>query len=222
MKRLKPYDIVLLAPPLWRSSLRQIACHVVAIDACEAALEPINPDDLERLPVALPDMFMTFTHGGSLVALKGDLIVKSALASGSDARTTPDVRFRVTDGVHTPAVSAQLPLCAPVGLRRVSAAGEKQREQFHSQTIQLTPDRLQLEPLTERVDIGDALEVELSLPGSERPVRGIANVVDAGVDGITVEYRNISRPERGRLVTFIFNCHREALRLYKAEQRLYR
>jgi hypothetical protein len=220
MKRLKPYDIVLLAPPLWRSSLRQIACHVVAVDASEAALEPIAPDDLDRLPVALPDMFMTFTHGGSLVALKGDLIVKSQLAGGD--RETRDVRFRVTDGVHTPAQSARLPLCAPVAVRRIGESGEKQAEPALTQTVQITPDRLLLEPMSTEVDLGDAFEIELSLPGSERPVRGIADVIDAGYDGITVEYRSISRAERARLVTFIFNCHREALRLYKAEQRLHR
>jgi hypothetical protein len=218
MKRLKPYDIVLLAPPLWRSSLRQIACHVVAVDASEAALEPINPVDVDRLPVALPDMFMTFTHGGSLVALKGDLIVKSQLMGGD--RETPDVRFRVTDGVHSPARSAQLPLCAPVAVRPVSEPGEQRKEAMHAQTIQITPDRLLLEPMTPEVAVGDDVEVELALPGSERPIRGVASVVDSSFDGVTVEFTHIARAERGRLVTFIFNCHREALRLYRAEQRL--
>jgi hypothetical protein len=219
MKRLKPYDIVLLAPPLWRSNLRHIACHVVAVDAGEAALEPLDPADLDRLPVALPDIFMTFTHGGSLVALRGDLVVKSQLAGG--VGETPDLRFRVTDGVHRPGHSAQLPMCAPVIVRPISEAGEEEHDAVHAQTIQVTADRMLLEPMTHRFELGDVVETELSLPGSERPIRGIAAVVDAGFDGVMLEYRHIARAERGRLVTFIFNCHREALRLYKAEQRLH-
>jgi hypothetical protein len=214
VKRLKPYDIVLLAPPIWRSNLRHIACHVVAVDANEAALEPIDPNDLERLPVALPDMFMTFTHGGALIALKGDLVVKSQLAGGRD------VRFRVTDGVHTPAQSAQLPLCAPAEVRLMAEDGEKRRDPEHTQTIQITPDQLLLEPMAQKLEIGDAVAVGVTLPGSERPVRGVADVVDSGFDGVTVRFRHITDAERGRIVTFIFNCHREALRLYREEQRL--
>lgn len=219
MKRLKPYDIVLLAPPMWRSNLRHIACHVVAVDASEAALEPIEAKDMDRLPVAVPDMFMTFTHGGALVALKGDLIVKSQLAGGD--RETADVRFRVTDGVHTPARSAQLPLCAPVAVHPLSDAGDTENDAVHTQTIQITPDRLLLEPATEQFEVGDVVVTEISLPGSERPVRGIANVVDVGFDGVMAEYVSISSAERGRLVTFIFNCHREALRLYREEQQMH-
>lgn len=227
MKRLKAYDVVLLAPPLWRSSLGQVACHVVAVDADEVALEPLDPDDLARLPVVLPDMFMTFTHDGTLVALKGELMLRSTFKVDKGAAEARDLRFRVTDGVHSPARDgSRLPLCAPIAL--IPAADEQGSGAVRleadgaveTQTIHITADRLLVEPLGDAIAPGSLVGVELALPGSDRPLTAVAVVLESDGDGTVVQFRDITRTERARLVTFIFECHREALRLYTAERRL--
>lgn len=220
MRRLKPYDIVLVAPPAWRSSMRQIACQVVGVDHGQAALEPLERRDIARLPAAIGDVYMTFAHDGNFIALRGDLVLKSALRVGTEgdmADERPDLRFRVTDGVHFPPRDAlSLPLCAPVTLTALEGAAP--RAQLHTQTISVTGDGMLVEGWD--VELGDRVETELVLPGSSKPVPGVAQLVPTGEDGVMLAYEHIGRADRERLVTFIFDCHREALRLHKAEQRL--
>jgi hypothetical protein len=134
---------------------------VLAVIESGAALHPLGID-LAVLPERAEDVFLTFVHRGQLVGLKGALTWRGHEGS---------LRFQVADGVQRrrsryTRVEAELPV--RVGADRVAGV-----------TVDVAPEGLLVKaPLA--VELGQRLEVELTLPGYAPALRLLATVVRHG------------------------------------------
>lgn len=212
MATLRLSEIVLLEPSRLDALPWQVPCHVVAVTGNEVALEPCDPEHLERIQVAESQLFLTYTRGRRLHALRGNLMIRSSLRANASTSEAPDIRFRVTDRISHWEES-RLPFCAPVTLTPVDAGGGD--EPLQTQTRSITVSDLVVEQPLPR---GATYAVSLALPGAPSDITGRATVTTEHPEGATLKYRWITPDSRDRLVGFIVECHREALRLYQLEQ----
>jgi hypothetical protein len=200
MKRLRDFDVAVVTLPPAFANLRRgcFDCRVVGIVGNTIALEPRHPEEVAWLPEQVDDTFVTFRYERSLVGLRGRLTAKGAVG---------DIRFTVTDGVHTGRRRAsRVKINAPITLSRRDGTAE-----CHGITVDLSADGILAEGDLAVVR-GDVVNFELSLPGSDEPVRADASVVRQGSGLVAVQIDPECREARSRLGAFVLEYNRALLR----------
>jgi hypothetical protein len=161
---------------------------VVALTEAGVALEAVGVAR-EVLPARVDDVFVSFVYERRLVGLKG------TLASGDGEA---GLRFRVQDGVHVrrrgyTRVDADL----PVTLRREGGA-----DACRGRTVNVAPEGV-LVSAALAVELGEVLELLLTLPGHERPWRLRGEVVRRGGGMIAVRFGRGERESRAAVAEFV-------------------
>jgi hypothetical protein len=199
MKRLAEFGVVVVNPP-WRGALRSdsFECHVLAVIGNTAALEPINRAATLWLPEQLDGALVSFRHEGSLVGLCGTLWLR---------KTVGDLRYTVTDGIHTGLRRATtVDVCAPITLRPASGADpvEGLTVNLSAYAILVATD-LDAQP-------GDVVGFSLALPGIDDSVDAEATVVRLTDGRVALEVDVGDRDARSLLARFVVNHNRSVLR----------
>jgi hypothetical protein len=199
MKRLAEFGVVVVNPP-WRGALRSdsFECHVLAVIGNTAALEPINRAATLWLPEQLDGALVSFRHEGSLVGLCGTLWLR---------KTVGDLRYTVTDGIHTGLRRATtVDVCAPITLRPGGGADpvEGLTVNLSAYAILVATD-LDAQP-------GDVVGFSLALPGIDDSVDAEATVVRLTDGRVALEVDVGDRDARSLLARFVVNHNRSVLR----------
>jgi hypothetical protein len=200
MRRLKDFGVAVVTLPSAYTNLRRgcFECRVVAVMGDSVALEPRHPEEVAWLPDHVDDTFVTFRHERSLVGLRGRLTANGAVG---------DLRFTVTDGVHTGTRSAsRIKINAPITLRPAGGS-----EESHGITVDFSADGI-LSECDLDVVARDRIGFELSLPGSDEPVSGDATVVRQSSGLIAVQIDRECRAARTVLGAFVLEYNRALLR----------
>ena len=203
MKRLKEHDLVVLALPREEARLRHGALpfYVVAIFGSVAVLHPASAEETRRLPDEVTGAFLSFRHEGSVVGLQGDL-----------QRRGDYLRFRVSDGVHVPRRgSTRVDAVAPVSVR--AADGRT----VQGLSVNVGMDGL-LAELDEPLRPGEAVEVSLSVPERDEPVRAGGTVVRAEGAQTAVEFSGVEIDTRRFLAILVLERSLAALRRERLDQ----
>jgi hypothetical protein len=167
---------------------------VIAVIESGVALHPIDVDAVV-LPERADDVFLTFVHQGQLVGLKGALTWRGQEGS---------LRFQVADGVQRrrsryTRVDAQLPVTITRGEQSVAGT-----------TVNVAPEGLLVRASLD-VELGETLEIRLSLPGQTQPLRLHATVVRHAGDLFAVHFPG---DPRTRAVVAEFVVEQRATRLF--------
>lgn len=161
--RLRENSLVTISLPIGgRYRVVDFEASVLALIESGVALHPLHIDAVV-LPQRADDVFLTFVSGGQLVGLKGSLTWRGQEGS---------LRFQVADGVQRrrsryTRVETELDVT-------VSRSGGADR--CTGKTVNVAPEGLLVKaPLD--VELGETLELELSVPGQAQPLRLRATVV---------------------------------------------
>jgi len=198
MNRLSEHDVVVLSLPREETRLRSGALRfrVIAIFGTTAALHPLDPDEVRRIPAEVHGAFMTFRHEGGVVGLQGSV-----------ERREDHLRFRVSDGVMVPRrTSTRVEIEAPVTFTR-----EGDAEVRKGNTRNLGVDGLLIES-SAAVAVGDELALILALPGAAAEIKAGARVTRTSGGGFAVTYTTVSPETHKDLGTFVFDRSLEGLR----------
>ena len=153
--------------------------HVIAMFGSVAALHPVDPADVTRLPEQLPGAYVSFRHEGQVVGLQGTL-----------HRRDDHVRFKVSDGVTLPRRSStRVELMAPVTARRrdgSSGAG---------MTLDVGLDGVRLEADL-ALAVGEEILLSIAISTRETPLDAAARVVRADGDQFGVAFTSIDQEAR--------------------------
>lgn len=139
---------------------RDFNATVVARVKSGVVLQPLNAD-IELVPKLIENVYMSFVSGTGLVALKGTV-----------SRERVGLRFRVQDGVRVHGrrytrVDAEL---------RVTLRHVEDTKSCPGTTVNIAQEGMLVNaPL--QVSLDDRLEVQLTLPGFEEPLKFNASVV---------------------------------------------
>jgi hypothetical protein len=150
----------------------------------------------ELLPAEIDDVFLSFVDGRQLVGLKGTLT--------HDRR---GLRFRVSDGVRMrrrgySRVDAEL----PVTVRRADGS-----DPCRGVTVDVAPEGL-LVSARLAVALDDVLELLVTLPAAERPLRLRARVVRHGGGRIALRLLRDAPESRAALAEFVVERRLDAFR----------
>lgn len=193
MHRLREFDVVAVTLPE-AGLLRDGAfmCHVIAIAGTTIALEPVDRPAVTWLPDFVDGTFLTFSHGHSLIALKGALLQRGAVG---------DLRFKVTDRPRADRRKAS----------RVNACLPVQLDGREGLTVNLSADGL-LVDCDVPASAGGEVDITLSLPGSDEPllVQGTVSRVDGG--RVELQLDHAAAAVHSRLATFVLEHNRVTLR----------
>jgi hypothetical protein len=195
--RLRENDVVTVNLPSSGALFRvaDFDATVIALVESGAALEPLGIST-DLLPARADDVFLSFVHGGQLVGLKGTL-------SWNGQR----LRFQVADGVHMrrnryTRVDAEL----PVTVRHGDDASE-------GVTVNVAPEGLLVKtPLA--VELGDIVELGLTLPGQPHPLSLRGEVVRHAGGLIALHLAGTRHELRAVLAEFV--VERRAAQLHAA------
>jgi|SRR5689334_8921178 len=193
MHRLREFDVVAVTLPE-AGLLRDTAfkCHVIAIAGTTIALEPVDRPAVTWLPEFVDGTFLTFSHGHSLIALKGALLQRGAVG---------DLRFKVTDPTREDRrKSSRIGVCLPV-----TVAGRE------SLTVNLSADGLLVDS-DAPVLVGADVDVALSLPGYDEPLSALGNVIRVEDGRVALQFTGDAMAIRSRLATFVLEQNRVTLR----------
>jgi hypothetical protein len=185
MRRLREHQLVTLE--IVRPSA-SIDCHVVAVEGNEAALAPVSPDDLARVPEDGKDALLTFEYRSQLITLRG---------AGWRNAFGRELRFRVTDQVTVPQRRryARVPVALPVTLTPPGAAA------LETQTRDISADGLLVEEL---LPISEArLPLVLGLPDNGPPISCEVSIVRHVGGGTALRFAAIGAEDRERLKQFV-------------------
>jgi hypothetical protein len=170
VERLRENTVVTISLPTGGGyRIADFEATVIAVIESGVAVHPIDVD-ARLLPERADDVFLTFVHHGQLVGLKGSL----TLRRGS-------LRFQVADGVQRrrsryTRVDAELPVTVTRGEAVVPGT-----------TVNVAPEGLLVKaPL--HVELGEALAIDLTLPGQAQPLRLRATVVRHAADLFAVHF----------------------------------
>jgi hypothetical protein len=195
--RLRENDVVTVNLPSSGALFRvaDFDATVIALVESGAALDPLDISTA-LLPARADDVFLSFVHGGQLVGLKGTL-------SWNGHR----LRFQVADGVHMrrnryTRVDAEL----PVTLRRGDDASE-------GVTVNVAPEGL-LVKAPPAVELGDVVELGLTLPGQPHPLPLRGEVVRHAGALIALHLADTRHELRAVLAEFV--VERRAAQLHAA------
>jgi hypothetical protein len=200
MKRLSEFGVVVVNPP-WRGALRSdsFECHVLAVIGNTAAIEPINRASTLWLPERLDGALLSFRHEGSLVGLCGTLWLR---------KTVGDLRYTVTDGIHTGLRRATtVDVCAPITLRPAGGA-----QPVEGLTMNLSAFAILVSSAELDAQPGDVVGFSLALPGIDEALEAEATVVRLADGRVDLEVDVGDRVARSCLARFVVNHNRSLLR----------
>ncbi len=188
MRRLREHDQVILALPDERL-LRSADCrlYVVAVFGSVAALHPVHPAALERLPATAEGAYISFWSDGHLVALRGNLL-----------RRENAVQFRVSDGVTLPRRSStRVEVMAPATMRRRDGSTGS------GVTLDIALDGVLVETDLALVR-GEEILLSLAMPTRDQPIEAAARVVRTVDRRAGVAFTSIDQDARRFLAGLIY------------------
>jgi hypothetical protein len=191
VRRLREHQLVTLE--LDRPSA-SIECLVLGIDGGEAALEPVDQQQLTLLSATGHNALLTFEYRSQLITLRGT-------ARRDDIEN--DARFTVTDRVTVPQRRryARVDVALPLRVTPLGADGAPDGEAIDTVTRDLSADGLLAEQL---LPPAQALwRVELEVPDNGPTVVCEAKIIRHVGGGTGMRYTAISAADRQRLRQFV-------------------
>jgi len=191
MRRLREHQLVTLE--LDRPSA-SIECLVLGIDGGEAALEPVDPEQLARLSTLGHNALLTFEYRSQLITLRGT-------ARRDDIER--DARFTVTDRVTVPQRRryARVDVALPLRLVALGDGGAPAGETIDTRTRDLSADGLLAEEL---LPAGQpSWRLELELPDNGPAVVCEAKIIRHVGGGTGLRYTTITAEDRQRLRQYV-------------------
>jgi hypothetical protein len=153
--RLRNHEAVVITLPQGQYlSPTSFTARVLAHEDRTIALETENPVDAVRVPDRVPNSFLTFRHGDSLVGFRGTLFT---------AQPAGDLRFVVADQTALKGRATRVTCAARVALRRVSGNSNRTLE-AEGKTVNIAPGGLLIEAPAAQVETGDEVEFQLWHP----------------------------------------------------------
>jgi len=176
------------------SEEERIDCRVMSVLGPAATLMPVNeiqPEVREQLEAGSPG-YLSFTHHGALVALRG--VVSSASASGAE------VYFVVTDGVQLPQrrVAERVPLITHARLATLDSDGGADGPPTDTVTANLSSSGA-LIALRPGIGAGPRFAIQLFFGRERTAVRCEASLARRTATHIGVGFTRIEDADRVRL-----------------------
>jgi len=191
--RLRDHDAVVIALPRGHYMVPvSITARILAVEAMTVTLEVENRAETARLPQRVPNAFVTFRHGDSLVGFRGTLHA---------AQPPGDVRFVVADRAAVRTRSTRINCMTRVTVRRIS--GDEPGTEVQGVSINIAPAGLLIEAAGTDVVTGDVIEFRLTHPDDrDQTIAGEATVVrhGEGLVAVAVSDPSEARTALGQLV----------------------
>lgn len=206
MTILTEHQVVGLTPPVV-PRVHPFAATVVALDQRVVSLAALNRAEILWLPPRVDDVMLLIHHEARAIAFSGTLRYDA---------DSEHLRFRVEDrSFRAPWGSSRLRLHAPVVLETAAdVAGPPGT--WTSLTYDLGPDGIVLEGEDASEARGE-VDVELTLPGEDRPVRARGVVRAVRTAGrVAVDFVAIAPVERARLRGYVSKHLRDHMKLTQA------
>jgi hypothetical protein len=193
VRRLREHQFVTLEVGRPNAS---IECLVLAIDGGEAALEPVNPDNLHRLSTAGSASLLIFEYRSQLISLRGTARLDDI---------SHYLRFAVTDRVTVPQRRryARVEVTLPMRLVPLASSGDASAagEAIQTRTRDLSADGVLAEDLLPASQ--QHWRVELDVPDNGSAIVCEARTVRNVGGGTALRYTAISGENRQRLQQFV-------------------
>ena len=177
-----------------------IDCRVASVDAGEAALAPVHPDDANLLPAASAGASIVFTHGGRLVMLRGAMYRATGAA---------DLRFAETAGRSGASSSAQqrrkaarLAITLPATIRQLDESGEPFGEERQLVTRDISIGGFAVATGVGGFSPGAHVQFALILTSGEM-LSGTAIVVRAASEMSGLRFDKLAPADRVKLAGFL-------------------
>jgi hypothetical protein len=187
-----------------------IECLVLAIDASEATLEPVDEAQLSHLGADGTDALLTFEYRSQLITLRGT-------ARCDD--TTHDVRFALTDRVTVPQRRryARVEVALPLRVRGLNADGSAAGDTIETRTRDISADGLLAEEVLTPAQA--RWRVEVQLPDDGPPIVCEARIVRHVGGGTGMRYTDVSAEDRQRLRKYVAARKRAILENLRKQSR---
>jgi hypothetical protein len=187
-----------------------IECLVLAIDASEATLEPVDEAQLSHLGADGTDALLTFEYRSQLITLRGT-------ARCDDA--THDVRFALTDRVTVPQRRryARVEVALPLRVRGLNADGSAAGDTIETRTRDISADGLLAEEVLTPAQA--RWRVEVQLPDDGPPIVCEARIVRHVGGGTGMRYMDVSAEDRQRLRKYVAARKRAILENLRKQSR---
>jgi hypothetical protein len=191
LRRLREHQLVTLEVNRPNAS---IECLVLAVDANEATLEPVDPAQLLLLSAIGRDALLTFEYRSQLITLRG---------SARRDEVERDLRFEVTDRVTVPQRRrhARVEVALPITITPLSDSGQLAGEPIVTRTRDISADGLLAEELLPAAET--RWRVELEVPDRGPTVVSEARVIRHVGGGTGMRYTTIGAEDRQRLKQFV-------------------
>lgn len=199
MRRLREHQLVTMEVSRPNAS---IECLVLAIDGSEATLEPIEAEDVARLPTLGSEALLTFEYRSRLITLRG---------SARRDDVARDLRFTVTDRVTVPQRRrhARVQVALPLKVSPLAADGAPDGHTIETLTRDLSADGLLAEELLPAAR--ERWRLELELPDNGPPIVCEARVVRHVGSGTGMRYSGLGVEDRERLKQYVAGRKRAIL-----------
>jgi hypothetical protein len=200
--RLRDHDSVVVTLPQGQYLVpASFAARILAVEGMTVALEVENKVETARLTGHVPNAFLTFRHGDSLVGFRGTLHAVQPLG---------DFRFVVSDQAATRSRSTRINCMTRVAIRRVS--GDEPGEEVQGVSVNIASGGLLIEAAGTDAVTGDLIEFRLTHPDDrDAIVAGEATVVRHGDGLVAVAVTPDSADARAALAALVVARSRAAL-----------
>lgn len=193
MNRLQDHETVVVTLPRGHYLVpTSFTARILAVEGMTVALEAENKGETARLTERVPNAFLTFRHGGSLVGFRGTLHA---------VRPMGDFRFVVSDRAATRSRSTRINCMTRVTIARLG--GSERGEEVQGVTVNIAPGGLLIEAAGTDAVTGDLVAFQLTHPDDrDKVVTGEATVVrhGEGLLAVAVTDGTDAQAELGALV----------------------
>jgi hypothetical protein len=209
--RLRDHDSVVVTLPQGQYLVpASFAARILAVEGMTVALEVENKVETARLTGHVPNAFLTFRHGDSLVGFRGTLHAVQPLGDFRFVVSDQDFRFVVSDQAATRSRSTRINCMTRVAIRRVS--GDEPGEEVQGVSVNIASGGLLIEAAGTDAVTGDLIEFRLTHPDDrDAIVAGEATVVRHGDGLVAVAVTPDSADARAALAALVVARSRAAL-----------
>jgi PilZ domain len=169
--RLRDHEAVVITLPQGQYlSPTSFGARMLAYEERTIALEVENPVDAVRVPDRVPNSFLTFRHGDSLVGFRGTLFAVPPAG---------DFRFVVADQTAMQGRATRVKCAARIAIRH-ACGDDGAHTEAEGTTVNIAPGGMLIDAPQARVATGDVVEFTLWHPDRAQQVVGVATVVRQG------------------------------------------
>jgi PilZ domain len=200
--RLHDHDNVVVTLPRGHYLVpTSFTARILAVEGMTVALEVENRAETARLTERVPNAFLTFRHGDTLVGFRGTLHAAHPLG---------DFRFVVADRAARRSRSTRVNCMTRVAIRRIS--GDQPGEEVTGTTVNVAPGGLLIEAGGVDAVTGDVVEFHMTHPDDhDKTISGQATVVRHGDGLVAVAVTDDSSEARADLGALVVARSRAVL-----------